>query len=105
MLNEIKPSFGVSARIWWSITWKTMLVGLFFSFFIGLFVTMVTLVATGGNDNIADISGRICSILATIPITILVIQSCLNANYGKYRVSLTELKETDDVIKTEPTIS
>ena len=90
MDHEIKPSFKVATRIWWNITWKTILFSLPFSFIGGIAGAMIGTIASGGNDNLANLIGSISSAIAVIPIAILVISSSLNESYGKYRVSLTE---------------
>ncbi|GGD62761.1 hypothetical protein [Lacimicrobium alkaliphilum] len=106
MDNEVKPSYKISTRIWWNITWKTVLFGIPFSFVGGLIGAMVGLVATGGNDPLANQIGSIASGLAVVPIAIWVIGSSLNETYGKYRVSLTEVKESSkDLTDNEATVS
>ncbi|EMN6212300.1 hypothetical protein WB532_004440 [Vibrio vulnificus] len=111
MENEVEPSFKISTRIWWNITWKTMVFGVPFSLVGGMLGAMFGMILTGGNDQLANTFGSICSWIAVIPIAILVIRSSLNTTYGKYRVSLTELAEKNSYLqgqaakKIEPTIS
>ncbi len=104
MHDEISPSFTVSTRIWWNITWKTMVFGIPFSFVGGFFGAMIGMIATGGNDPLVNTIGSVCSWLAVIPIAILVIKSSLNENYGKYRVSISEVQpqgNTDSKVEPE----
>ncbi|WP_199611460.1 hypothetical protein [Flocculibacter collagenilyticus] len=93
MENEIEPSFKVSTRIWWNITWKTFVFGIPLSFAGGFFGVILGLAVTGGNDSSANTIASICSALAIIPVAIIVVKSCLNESYGKYRVSITEVNE------------
>ncbi|HAS8488579.1 TPA: hypothetical protein I7727_22155, partial [Vibrio vulnificus] len=95
MENEVEPSFKISTRIWWNITWKTMVFGVPFSLVGGMF----GMILTGGNEQLADTFGSICSWIAVIPIAILVIKTSLNTTYGKYRVSLTELAEENSYLE------
>ncbi|WP_286339201.1 hypothetical protein [Ferrimonas sp. YFM] len=99
MDNEISPSFKIASRIWWNITWKTILFAIPFSLIGGMLGAMIGLIATGGNDPLANQIGSIMSYLAAIPVAILVISSSLNESYGKYRVSLTVV----DPLKEEAT--
>lgn len=103
MHDEISPSFIVSMRIWWNITWKTMVFGIPFSFVGGFLGAMISMIATGGNDPLVNTIGSVCSWLAVIPIAILVIKSSLNENYGKYRVSISEVQSQGNAdSKVEP---
>ena len=108
MENEITPSLTMSARIWWNITWKTMVFGIPFSFVGGFLGAMIGLIATGGNDDLANTIGSVCSGLAVIPIAILVIKSTLNETFGQYRICYIKVSESENLNDTnalDPSIS
>ena len=111
MSNELTPTFGISARIWWNITWKTILCAIPFSFLGGFLGVMLGMLITGGNEQLANNIASVCSYLAAIPIAIFVIKSSLNETYGEYRLSLVkeDKVECQDSFnkdtKIEPTVS
>ena len=111
MSNELTPTFGISARIWWSITWKTILFAIPFSFLGGFLGVMLGILITGGNDQLSNNIASVCSYLAAIPIAIYVIKSSINKTYGKYRLSLVKEEKPEchanlgKDTKIEPTVS
>ena len=96
MNNEVNPTFKISARIWWYFTWKTILFSIPLTLVFSFIGTMIGMALTGGNAVLSQKIGAACSLLIFSLIAIMVIQSCLNENFGKYRVSLIEQTLAND---------
>jgi ABC-type lipoprotein release transport system permease subunit len=102
MSTEVQISTTTNIRIWWNITWKTMVFGMPAGFVGGMFGAMIGSIIAENNHELINQIGSICSYLAVIPVAILVVGHAINTNYGKYRLSLIEIDNSTE--KTEEVI-
>jgi hypothetical protein len=91
MDSEVKKSFRINTRIWWNITWKTLVFSLPFSYVLGILGSQAVVSFFNGKEGDIEVWRTFFTYIGAIPVSIMVIGHSINTNYGKYRLSLIKV--------------
>ena len=92
-MEELQVTWIHAIKIWWSLTWRVLLVGGLAGLALGLLFGVLG-AATGAADDVVKSWGQVGGMLVSIPIGIWVVKSILNKDFRKYRIILVPSLES-----------
>ena len=90
-MNELEVTWGKATKIWWSMAWRGVLVGLLGGFIAGLFIGFIG-AALGISEQTISALATLSGLVVGIPIGIWVVKYVLGKKFGDFRIVLVELE-------------
>lgn len=84
--TDAENSFAMVASVWWSFTWRFVLIFIVVSFLIGFVMTL----ASGGNVETAERWGGALSLILAIPISIWSMGKALSCKHKQHRIIFSQ---------------
>jgi len=91
MRHEIKATWGIAFKVWWSMLWRT-LIFVFGASFIASFILGFILRLTVGDipQQYGAIIGGVTGFAVSFPIMLWIYKTILNKSYKNFRITIVE---------------
>lgn len=84
-IKELRVTWGIAIRVWWSFFWRTTLFGLLPVFIIGILIGIYSY-RTNAPDDLYLIHSQVLGLVIGIFVTIWVLKGILSKSYKGFRV-------------------